>query len=66
MKFGSLDWFAYTLVLIGALNWGLVGIFDFILVTASFGAASVLTKVTYVAIGFAALYAGFFSKKSGK
>lgn len=43
--------FALTLCIIGALNWALVGLFDFNLVTALFGVDSVITNVIYVLIG---------------
>lgn len=43
--------FALSLNIIGALNWALVGLFDFNLVTALFGADSVITNVIYVLIG---------------
>lgn len=65
-KIASLDWLAFVLVFIGALNWGLVGIFDFNAVTALFGDGSVLTKISYVVIGLAALYYGFIATRLGK
>ena len=42
---------ALTLTITGALNWALVGLFDFNLVTSIFGVDSVLTSVIYVLIG---------------
>ena len=33
MKYNVFDWIAFILVMIGALNWGLIGFFDFDLVT---------------------------------
>lgn len=52
---------AYTLTIIGALNWGLVGLFRFDLVQAIFrGATSydpgTVTRIVYVIIALAALY----------
>lgn len=47
---------ALVLILIGALNWGLVGFFDFNLVEALFGEESALTRVVYALVGLAALY----------
>ena len=44
-----------TLIIIGALNWGLVGLFDFNLVTAIFGIESIITNVVYVLIAVAGL-----------
>ena len=46
---------AYVLTLIGALNWGLVGAFDFNLVTALLGEDTLLTKITYILVGISAL-----------
>ncbi|OGV90991.1 hypothetical protein A3A66_03095 [Microgenomates group bacterium RIFCSPLOWO2_01_FULL_46_13] len=47
---------AFTLVVIGALNWGLVGLFDFNLVEALFGLRSGLTQLVYVLVGASAIY----------
>ena len=46
---------SYILVLIGALNWGLVGLFDFDLVAFLFGEMSLLTRFVYTLIGISAL-----------
>ena len=51
-----LDWVALVLVLIGALNWGLVGFFSFDLVAAIFGAMSAISRVIYALVGLAAIY----------
>lgn len=45
----------FILVLIGALNWGLIGAFDFNLVTALLGEDTILTKITYILVGISAL-----------
>ena len=37
MRLNAIDWIAYTLTIVGGLNWGLVGAFDFNLVAAIFG-----------------------------
>lgn len=47
---------ALILILIGGLNWGLVGFFDFNLVGAIFGEGSTLSRVVYALVGVAALY----------
>lgn len=44
-----------ALVIIGAINWGLVGLFDFNLVTAIFGIDSIISNVVYVIIALAGL-----------
>ncbi len=51
-----LGWIAFVLVVIGGLNWGLVGGFNFDLVAAIFGAMSVVSRVVYVLVGLSALY----------
>jgi uncharacterized membrane protein YuzA (DUF378 family) len=44
------------LVVVGGINWGLVGLFDFDLVAALFGAGGFLTRVVYVLVGASALW----------
>jgi uncharacterized protein len=43
-----------VLVIVGGLNWGLVGLFDFDLVAAIFGAGSVLSRLVYILVGLSA------------
>lgn len=47
---------ALLLIIIGGLNWGLVGAFDFNLVDSLFGEGSTLAQIVYVIVGVAALY----------
>lgn len=47
---------ALVLVIIGGVNWGLVGFFDFNLVDALLGEGSGLSRVIYALVGLAALY----------
>lgn len=47
---------ALTLIIIGALNWGLVGLFEFNLVDFIFGAGSVLARIVYSLVGIAGLW----------
>jgi uncharacterized membrane protein YuzA (DUF378 family) len=44
------------LVIVGGVNWGLVGIAQFDLVAAIFGAGSATARVVYTLVGFSALY----------
>jgi uncharacterized membrane protein YuzA (DUF378 family) len=44
------------LLIIGGLNWGLVGLFGFDLVATIFGKMSVLSRIVYVLVGLSALY----------
>ena len=52
----SLDVAAASLVTVGALNWGLVGLFGFDLVAALFGRRSKLSRLVYTAVGASAVY----------
>lgn len=53
----TLDVIAASLLVIGGLNWGLVGLFGFDLVAAVFGGSSVfLARLVYVLVGLSALY----------
>jgi len=54
--YNTLYWIALILVVIGGLNWGLVGLFNFNLVAAVFGAGSMLSNLIYVLVGLSALY----------
>lgn len=46
---------ALVFTLIGALNWGLVGLFNFNLVTFIFGVDSVMTRIVYVIVAITAI-----------
>ena len=59
----TLDWIAVVLVIIGGLNWGLVGIFSFDLVATIFGAMSVISQIIYILVGVSALYLVFTAGK---
>lgn len=56
MKKDTLGMVAMVLVVIGGVNWGLVGAFDYNLVDMLFGAMSTLSRIVYVAVGLAAVY----------
>ena len=47
---------ALTLVIIGAINWLLVGLFQFNLVDTIFGSLSLLTRIIYIIVGIAGLW----------
>ncbi len=51
---------AFTLVVIGALNWLLVGFFSFDLVAFIFGSMSVLSRIIYAVVGIASFWVIFF------
>ena len=50
------DYTSLTLVIIGAVNWGLIGFFRFDLVSFLFGDMSWLSRVIYALVGLAGLY----------
>ncbi len=56
----ALDVIAAILLIIGGLNWGLIGIFDFNLVSAIFGVMGFVTRVIYIVVCASALYQIFF------
>ena len=56
MKMNVLDWIAFVLVIVGALNWGLVGFFGFDLVAYIFGSMSMISKIVYDLVGLSAVY----------
>ncbi|MBA3675897.1 MAG: DUF378 domain-containing protein [Sphingosinicella sp.] len=52
----ALNYLTLILLIVGGLNWGLVGLFDFDLVAALFGEMSVLSRIVYVLVGLSALW----------
>ncbi len=57
MRAKPFDWTALTLVIIGALNWGLIGFFQFDLVAAIFGGMDAwVSRIIYAIVGLAGLY----------
>lgn len=58
----TLNVIALTIAIIGAVNWGLIGFFNFNLVSFLFGSASMLSKVIYALVGLCGLYLiGFYN-----
>ena len=52
----AIDWVALALLIIGGLNWGLIGAANFDLVAAIFGAGSMLSRIIYAIVGLSALW----------
>ncbi|MBA2684871.1 MAG: DUF378 domain-containing protein [Gemmatimonadaceae bacterium] len=52
----NLDVVAAVLLVVGGLNWGLVGAANFDLVATIFGAMSPLSRIVYILVGLAAIY----------
>ena len=58
-----LYYIALTLVIVGALNWLLVGLFDFNLVSTIFGSMSILSRIIYILVGISGLISiGLYSR----
>ena len=58
-----INWIALVLVIIGALNWGLVGLVRFDLVFLILGPMTAATRAVYVLISIAGIYLAVMSKK---
>jgi uncharacterized membrane protein YuzA (DUF378 family) len=57
MRIDGLDWTAIVLTIIGALNWGLIGLFRFDLVATLFGGSTtLLSRIVYTLVGLAGIY----------
>lgn len=51
-----IDTIALILIIIGAINWGLIGIFNFNLVDTLFGVMSILSRIIYTLVGISGLW----------
>ncbi|MFA5855997.1 MAG: DUF378 domain-containing protein [Candidatus Pacearchaeota archaeon] len=61
MAKNTLDWIFLVLLIIGGINWGLVGLLDFNLVTTLFsGSLAIVAKIVYIIVGISALYTIYF------
>ena len=59
----TLDYIALILVAIGAINWGLIGFFEFDLVRVIFGDMTMVSRIIYALVGIAGLYSlSFFGR----
>lgn len=63
MPFRIMNAISLTIVIIGAVNWGLIGFFGFDLVAALFGDMSGFSRVVYALVGLAGLYSILFYKR---
>ncbi len=63
MAYRIMNAIALTLVVVGAVNWGLIGFFGFDLVAALFGDMSGFSRVIYALVGLAGLYSILFYKR---
>jgi len=63
MKKTTIDWIALILLVVGGLNWLLVGVFQWDLVAAIFGAGAILSRIVYALVGVSALYTIYYLTK---
>ncbi len=58
-----MDWIALVLVIVGGLNWGLVGAFGFNLVNALLGSVPTVENLVYILVGLSAVYTIYYTTK---
>lgn len=56
MERNWLDIVALILIIIGAINWGLIGFFRFDLIASLFGQLSSISRIIYAIVGIAGIY----------
>ena len=62
----GLDYIAMALLIIGGLNWAMVGLFDVDVVATLFGRGSPASRIVYIIVGVAALWAIYTAAKLGR
>ena len=65
-RMNALDWISLVLMVIGGLNWGLVGAIDLDLVAALLGPGSMPSRIVYMLVGLAALYGVILMARLGR
>ena len=61
----TVDWIAMILLIVGGVNWGLVGLANFDLVATLFGDGSPFSRIVYILVGLAALWCLYTATKLG-
>lgn len=65
MRNKFLDCIALTIAIVGTVNWGLIGFFDFNLVATIFGSMSWFSRIIYALVGICGLYLILFYTRLG-
>lgn len=65
-RLNAVDWVSMALLIVGGVNWGLVGLFNVDLVATLFGEMSFLSRIVYALVGLSALYAIYTSSKMSR
>ncbi len=66
LRMNALDWVSLVLMVIGGLNWGLVGAIDLDLVATFLGSGTMASRVVYLLVGLAALYGVVLMARLGR
>jgi len=66
MKIGTLEWIVLVLVILGGLNLGVMGVFDYDLLGTLFGIGSMVNRVLYDLVGLASIWLIFMVAKLAK
>jgi uncharacterized membrane protein YuzA (DUF378 family) len=61
--FTTADWLAFSLAVMGGLNWGLIGAFSFDPVATLLGDRSMPARVAYLLFGLSSIYAMYTATK---
>lgn len=61
----TVDWIAMILLIVGGVNWGLVGLANLDLVATLFGDGSAVSRIVYILVGLAALWCLYTATKLG-
>ena len=66
MENKAMDATALTISIIGAINWGLIGFFNFNLVSFLFGSMTWLSRIIYAIVGICGIYLLSFYTRTGE
>ena len=65
-KLSTFNWVALIIIIVGAINWGLVGLFKIDIIKVIFGDMTIFARMLYIIVGLAGLYLLILSFKLGK
>ena len=65
-KLSTFDWVALIIIIVGAINWGLVGLFKIDIIKVIFGDMTIFARMLYIIVGLAGLHLLILSFKLGK
>ena len=65
-RLNAIDWIAMALLIVGGINWGLVGLFNVDLVATLFGEMSLVSRIVYAVVGLSALYTIYTGSKMSR